>query len=135
MHAHGAQTKYEEQGKALHEMGEFMAKNAVLLNEYEQQQRQAKEQVWEDDSQATECKGCTKAFNVSRRFVPYSSLASVVSESHRVARHRRKHHCRNCGGVFCNDCSNRKMPLPSSPKPVRVCEACVRLLLAQLGAE
>ena len=40
-----------------------------------------------------------------------------------------KHHCRNCGGIFCNSCSDYTMPLPSSAKPVRVCDACYTALL------
>ena len=40
-----------------------------------------------------------------------------------------QHHCRNCGGIFCNSCSDYTMPLPSSAKPVRVCDACYTTLL------
>ncbi|CAD5227411.1 unnamed protein product [Bursaphelenchus xylophilus] len=38
----------------------------------------------------------------------------------------RKHHCRNCGQIFCDKCSNRQMVLPQFgiEKEVRVCEAC-----------
>ncbi|CAD5221263.1 unnamed protein product [Bursaphelenchus okinawaensis] len=38
----------------------------------------------------------------------------------------RKHHCRNCGQIFCGKCSNREMVLPQFgiEKNVRVCEAC-----------
>ncbi|KAJ7388166.1 RUN and FYVE domain-containing protein 1 [Desmophyllum pertusum] len=42
---------------------------------------------------------------------------------------RENHHCRNCGGIFCNSCSDYTMPLPSSAKPVRVCDACYTTLL------
>jgi len=62
---------------------------------------------WEEDSKATNCKFCTKDFNLARR----------------------KHHCRNCGGIFCDDCSDNKMKLPSSAKSVRVCDTCYTLLL------
>jgi hypothetical protein len=40
-----------------------------------------------------------------------------------------QHHCRNCGGIFCNPCSDNAMPLPSSAKPVRVCDICYNTLL------
>ena len=40
-----------------------------------------------------------------------------------------QHHCRNCGGIFCNPCSDNTMPLPSSAKRVRVCDTCHTTLL------
>ena len=38
----------------------------------------------------------------------------------------RKHHCRKCGLTFCNDCCNKRIPLPSLglTNPERVCESC-----------
>lgn len=38
----------------------------------------------------------------------------------------RKHHCRSCGGVFCNDHSLSRIPLVSLGimEPVRVCDNC-----------
>jgi len=38
----------------------------------------------------------------------------------------RKHHCRKCGDTFCNDCCNKRIPLPSLglTEPERVCESC-----------
>lgn len=40
----------------------------------------------------------------------------------------RKHHCRNCGRVFCYKCSDQSMPLPwfSIEEKVRVCEGCAK---------
>lgn len=38
---------------------------------------------------------------------------------------RLKHHCRNCGYIFCANCSDRRMVIPSlSTEPVRVCRHC-----------
>jgi len=39
---------------------------------------------------------------------------------------RRRHHCRNCGQIYCNNCSNNFMPLVRYGyiKPVRVCNRC-----------
>jgi hypothetical protein len=41
---------------------------------------------------------------------------------------KRRHHCRLCGDIFCNECSNKKVLLPLAgpefEKPVRVCDSC-----------
>ncbi|XP_050026091.3 uncharacterized protein [Dermacentor andersoni] len=57
---------------------------------------------WADDSQVTHCTGCKKLFTVTIR----------------------KHHCRNCGNIFCNECSAKSAATASSRKPVRVCDNC-----------
>lgn len=45
---------------------------------------------------------------------------------------QRKHHCRNCGQIFCQKCSSQTAPIPrfGIEKEVRVCEACYEKLLA-----
>ncbi|XP_015520780.1 lateral signaling target protein 2 homolog [Neodiprion lecontei] len=60
--------------------------------------------AWIPDQDAPRCMACHAAFTVVRR----------------------RHHCRNCGKVFCGRCSNNNVPLPryGHTKPVRVCNRC-----------
>lgn len=64
--------------------------------------------AWVPDAEAPNCMGCQEPFT----FV------------------RRRHHCRACGKVFCNRCSNHLMPLPifGLDRPVRVCNRCDLLM-------
>lgn len=46
-----------------------------------------------------------------------------------------QHHCRNCGEIFCNSCSEQVAPLPNDQgqigkKPVRVCDECWQIINA-----
>lgn len=60
--------------------------------------------TWIPDKLASHCSSCCKEFTVTRR----------------------RHHCRMCGKIFCNTCSEYAAPLPSDPlgKAVRVCNGC-----------
>jgi len=45
----------------------------------------------------------------------------------------RRHHCRNCCGIFCNKCSNKRIAILSLKlkTPQRVCDACYAQLRAR----
>ncbi|KAL8588967.1 hypothetical protein ACOMHN_065749 [Nucella lapillus] len=46
---------------------------------------------------------------------------------------QRKHHCRNCGEVFCNKCSSKNSIIPKFgiEREVRVCDSCFEKLTKQ----
>merc|ERR1719237_85987 len=59
---------------------------------------------WVPDEEAPACMGCQDLFTLFKR----------------------RHHCRNCGLVYCNRCSGHSVPLPQfgMERPVRVCNRC-----------
>lgn len=59
---------------------------------------------WELDGDVSFCNACSKRFSLLVR----------------------KHHCRNCGMIFCADCSQQKCPIleKNYQTPVRVCGRC-----------
>ncbi|XP_012287561.1 lateral signaling target protein 2 homolog [Orussus abietinus] len=60
--------------------------------------------AWVPDNNAPRCMACQAVFTVVRR----------------------RHHCRNCGKVFCGRCSSNSVPLPrfGHMRAVRVCNKC-----------
>ncbi|RIA93187.1 armadillo-type protein [Glomus cerebriforme] len=63
--------------------------------------------VWVDDETVKNCKSCEIGFTTLRR----------------------KHHCRQCGNIFCQDCTSRKISLPQFGyiKPERICNECFEI--------
>lgn len=80
---------------------------------------------WTPDSACSSCEECGKPFGLS-------SLLSNFSIS-------RKHHCRLCGGIFCDACSSGRIALgpsvtnpnaaPTTLPPVRACSRCVKAVV------
>jgi RUN and FYVE domain-containing protein 1 len=93
--------------RTLEEMGSKLGVSVVKMEDIKEVTKQLNEYKWEEDDQVSICKQCKSEFNVARR----------------------KHHCRRCGRIFCHDCSDNKMPLPSFSKPVRVCNPCYESML------
>ncbi|XP_041744377.2 RUN and FYVE domain-containing protein 2 isoform X2 [Coregonus clupeaformis] len=103
----------EEQEQALEELGCKLSESKLKIEDIKEANKALQGgQVWLNDKDATHCKLCEKEFSISRR----------------------KHHCRNCGEIFCNACSDNELPLPASPKPVRVCDTCHALLLQRCSS-
>ena len=89
------------------ELGNQLSESKLEIVEFKDASKTLREAQWAPDKEATTCKLCEKDFSIARR----------------------KHHCRHCGNIFCHSCSDNTMPLPSSSKPVRVCDHChVQLL-------
>uniref|UniRef100_A0A4W5LTG0 Early endosome antigen 1 n=1 Tax=Hucho hucho TaxID=62062 RepID=A0A4W5LTG0_9TELE len=71
-------------------------------------QSQSLTRKWAEDHEVQNCMDCGKGFSLAIR----------------------KHHCRHCGNIFCAECSAKNALIPSSKKPVRVCETCFEDLQA-----
>lgn len=67
---------------------------------------------WMPDELSSNCMACKSQFTILRR----------------------RHHCRNCGKIFCSRCSSNSIPLPryGHLKPVRVCNQCFMYQLTSL---
>ncbi|XP_015002994.1 RUN and FYVE domain-containing protein 2 isoform X5 [Macaca thibetana thibetana] len=103
---------YHEQEQALQELGNKLSESKLKIEDIKEANKALQGLVWLKDKEATHCKLCEKEFSLSKR----------------------KHHCRNCGEIFCNACSDNELPLPSSPKPVRVCDSCHALLIQRCSS-
>ncbi|KAM9310625.1 RUN and FYVE domain-containing protein 2 [Pholidichthys leucotaenia] len=102
----------EQQEQALQEMGLHLSQSKLKMEDFKEVNKALKGHAWLKDDEATHCKQCQKEFSISRR----------------------KHHCRNCGDIYCNGCSSHELSLPSYPRPVRVCDICHTLLLQRSSA-
>ncbi|XP_077543315.1 RUN and FYVE domain-containing protein 2-like isoform X4 [Haemaphysalis longicornis] len=104
--------KCAEHELTLEELGCQLSESKLQVADLKENNLTLKEAVWTSDKDASSCRRCNKPFSVARR----------------------KHHCRSCGEIFCNACSDNTMPLPSSAKPVRVCDDCQTTLLQRYSA-
>jgi len=87
--------KLDDAHAALHELGR---ENQSIQIELSKQSGRK----WKDDTDVVSCSGCQSGFSLTNR----------------------KHHCRNCGNIFCNECSNKQANMAGYKKPQRVCEGC-----------
>ncbi|KAI6189309.1 RUN and FYVE domain-containing protein 1 [Aphelenchoides fujianensis] len=92
----------------LEEMSGHLSESKLQVLELKEECLPLAESQWVDDASVSECKSCSSAFSVINR----------------------RHHCRRvtsarvCGNIFCAACSESRVQLPSSSRPVRVCTAC-----------
>eukprot|EP01045_Picozoa_sp_COSAG04_P021636 COSAG04_NODE_2349_length_4288_cov_3.995942_6_plen_111_part_00 len=72
------------------------------------QHKQTEKAAWAKDKHARFCEQCSSKLGLG-------------------SANRRRHHCRACGGVFCADCSSRKLLDVAGyvhAKAQRVCDGC-----------
>ncbi|XP_051930299.1 RUN and FYVE domain-containing protein 1 [Hippocampus zosterae] len=103
----------EQQEQALQEMGLHLSQSKLKMEDFKEVNKALKGHAWLKDDEATQCKQCQKEFSISRR----------------------KHHCRNCGDIYCSTCSSNELALPSYPRPVRVCDMCHSLLVQRSSSK
>ena len=81
---------------------------------------------WADDAEVTNCIACqsgtldTKFLAITFSQWLWNNIFCIVAFSIT----NRKHHCRNCGQIFCSDCSSKQATMENYKKPQRVCESC-----------
>ncbi|XP_046374469.1 rab GTPase-binding effector protein 1-like isoform X1 [Haliotis rufescens] len=70
--------------------------------------RQAENEVrWQHEEDVEDCNNCKQNFSVTRR----------------------KHHCRHCGKIFCNECTSKTVHSGPNFKPSKVCDVCHTILV------
>ena len=97
----------EDQERTMTELGAHLSDSKLQMSEMKDVSKAYRDAQWAPDKEASHCNLCEKEFSIARR----------------------RHHCRHCGNIFCNSCSDNTMPLPSSARPVRVCDGCHTKLL------
>lgn len=70
--------------------------------------RQAETEVrWQHEDDVDECSNCKQQFSVTKR----------------------KHHCKHCGKIFCNDCIAKTVNSGPNSRPAKVCDICHTILV------
>lgn len=95
-----------ESKQALQEFSEALSESKLRMVELKEEIMPLSDAKWIKDKEAVQCRLCDIQFSVIQR----------------------RHHCRNCGLIFCNSCSSGRVKLPSNYHPVRVCLNCYHLL-------
>lgn len=68
-------------------------------------------------------------------WVPDEAVNKCTSCSTNFNAFNRKHHCRNCGEIFCDKCTQGRTPLTADEEapPVRVCDRCMAEVTQRLA--
>ncbi|XP_068218588.1 rab GTPase-binding effector protein 1-like isoform X3 [Palaemon carinicauda] len=87
---------------------DFVRLSQSLQVQLEKIRQSDKEVRWQHEEDQDECNSCKQRF---------SGMG------------RRKHHCRHCGKIFCNECVNKTVPSGPNRRLSRVCDVCHTLLV------
>ncbi len=94
--------------KSLHgNSASFFSKPKSLETDKNEFSRFHPDKVWKNDADVSACASCNVSFGLRNR----------------------KHHCRECGDVFCSDCSSRQIVVHGTLK--RCCSDCYRDAIAE----
>jgi len=68
---------------------------------------------------------------LNEKWAPDSSTKNCIGCERKFTQVKRRHHCRNCGGVFCGKCTKHKMTIPgvATESRPRVCNKCFEALM------
>ena len=71
------------------------------------------------------------AMLVRRKWIPDEEVAACTHCNAEFTNLRRRHHCRNCGGLFCNNCSSKRAKVLKYgfDSEVRVCDRCYNAII------
>ena len=61
------QRDYAEQEQTLVDLGAHISESKLKLSDMETKNKALRDKGWADDKSVTECQGCSKVFNVTRR--------------------------------------------------------------------
>ncbi|KAK9098095.1 hypothetical protein Syun_025140 [Stephania yunnanensis] len=68
-------------------------------------------------------------------WVPDEAVTKCISCGTDFSAFVRKHHCRNCGDIFCDKCTHGRIALTTeeNAQPVRVCDKCMAEVTQRLS--
>lgn len=112
----------------MEELGSELSSSKLRVADLQEEAtRNKSESTWAQDKFVSNCKTCKKEFNMTRRRVRiFFNGLQILFLKHILLF---QHHCRHCGDIFCNACSDNQMALPGSSKLVRVCDECLLKLV------
>lgn len=104
----------------------YTPEHSPINNNHVNSSGAAHQQAAQHNCRTVSCRTSDNSNEKPPRWIPDEQAPRCMSCAVLFTAFRRRHHCRNCGGVFCGVCSNSSAPLPKFGllKAVRVCRNC-----------